>query len=158
MRTLPTAFGLITAALLAAPLSAQAGPAALVSGWSASAVTVSQPSLDTPATPQEAGRNRLKGALWGGGIGLVAGGILGGLSVQSDDDDPGSSLVDAAATGPAVVLGALVGAGVGALLGATVFAPSRPAPSGAEGGMAVLVAPRRAGDGTGVSVGLRLLR
>ena len=75
----------LASAVLAAPLSAQAGP-----------------GDGGPTAQQEAGRNRAKGALWGGGIGLVAGGILGGLSVQSDDDDGlGSSMVESAATGPA---------------------------------------------------------
>ena len=75
---------------------------------------------------QQTGRNRTRGALWGGGIGLVAGGILGGVTVGSDDEDGfGGSLVESAATGEAVILGAVVGAGIGALLGATLFAPSR---------------------------------
>lgn len=130
----------LTALVLAAPLSAQAGP-----------------DEGAPAPQRETGRNRTKGALWGGGIGLVAGGILGGLSVQSDNDAPGASLVESAATGPAVVLGALFGAGIGALLGATVFAPSRPPASGAPDGMAVLVAPRRDATG-GLTIGLLLRR
>ncbi|MDH3208583.1 MAG: hypothetical protein OEO79_18430 [Gemmatimonadota bacterium] len=70
-------------------------------------------------------RDRVRGALWGGGIGLFAGGILGGLTVGSveGDDGFGGSLVEASATGEAVVLGALVGAVIGVVLGSTAFAP-----------------------------------
>ena len=71
-------------------------------------------------------RARVRGALIGGGIGLVAGGVLGGLSVSSDADEGfGGSLVESAATAEAVMLGAVVGAGVGVILGATVFAPAK---------------------------------
>ena len=79
-----------------------------------------------PTPPQEVGRNRTRGALWGGGIGLVAGGLLGGLTVGLDDEDGfGGSVTESAATGEAVLLGAVVGAGIGALLGSTIFAPAQ---------------------------------
>jgi hypothetical protein len=90
---------------------------------------------DTPSAWREplqaVGRNRSRGALWGGGIGLVAGGLLGGLTATSaDEGDFGSSLAESAITGEAVLLGAVVGAGIGALLGATVFAPAHRLASG----------------------------
>lgn len=174
MRTPLRALGLVAAVLtapLSAPLSAQTGPVEPALAGVAPLPALRAPLPDAGAAPwlasaigsggtavaprQEVRRDRRKGALWGGGIGLVAGGLLGGLTVESDDGD---GLVESAATGEAVVLGALVGAGLGALLGATVFAPSRPMPSGAERGMAVVVAPRRDGDGSGVRVGLRWRR
>lgn len=113
------------------PLSAQASP----TGWAdpirverAGVSTASAPYLARPSerdAGEAARRNRSRGALWGGGIGLVAGGVLGGLFVSSDEDDGfGDSLVEGAATGEAVLLGALVGGALGAVLGATVFAPS----------------------------------
>lgn len=77
------------------------------------------------APPQQVGRNRTRGAMWGGGIGLVAGGLVGGLSADADDGGGfDGSLTESAATGEAVLLGAVVGAGIGALLGATILAPS----------------------------------
>lgn len=80
--------------------------------------------LDGPGAPVPAsGPRRGRGALIGGGIGLVVGGVLGGLTSGSDDDGAGGSLVDAAATAEGVALGAVFGAVVGAVLGATVFAP-----------------------------------
>jgi len=81
--------------------------------------------------PQAVGPDRSRGALWGGGIGFVTGGLLGGLTATSgDEDDFGSSLTESAVTGEAVLLGAVVGAGIGALLGATLLAPSHRPTSG----------------------------
>lgn len=93
--------------------------------------------------PQQVGPDRARGALWGGGIGLVAGALLGGLTAQSGDegDGLGGTLVESAATGEAVVFGAVLGAGIGALLGATVFAPSKPASTRDRGGLALSVHP-----------------
>ncbi len=106
--------------------------------------------------PQHVGRDRTRGALWGGGIGLVAGGLLSGLSVGSDDENDGfgGSLVGSAATGEAVILGAVLGAGIGALLGATVFAPSRPSAAGDGGGMALSVHPTLSGLSVAARVGV----
>lgn len=93
--------------------------------------------LDGQASP-----DRTRGALWGGGIGLVAGGLLGGLTVESDEGgDFGGSLVEGAATGEAVVLGALTGAVIGALLGATLFAPSKARRGGSDPGRALQLVP-----------------
>lgn len=104
----------------------------------------------------QAGPARGRGALWGGGIGLVAGGLLGALSVSSDesDGDFGGSLVESSATGEAVVLGALVGAGIGAVLGATVFAPS-PSAVESNAGLTLSIVPVAAMDrfGTVVRIG-----
>jgi hypothetical protein len=61
-----------------------------------------------------------------------------------------SGLVDAAATGQAVILGAVFGAGIGALLGATVFAPDRPGAASAFS-----VAPAVGFHGAGIVVRLR---
>ena len=81
--------------------------------------------------PQAVGHDRRRGAFWGGGIGFVAGGLLGGLTATSgDEDDFGSSLTESAVTGEAVLLGAVVGAGIGALVGATLLAPSHRLTSG----------------------------
>ena len=80
-----------------------------------------------------------------------------GLSVGTDADDGddgddgalgdlgGAGLVSSAATGEAVILGALFGAGVGALLGATVFAPTRTVASGRPYRVAASVSSRGAG-------------
>ena len=111
------------AALMAPPdLAAQSASSFRADGYIAphgrSAVTVAL---------QDASRDRSKGALWGGAIGLVGGGILGGISVESESNGVADGgLVEASATGEAVILGALAGAGIGALLGATVFAPAGP--------------------------------
>lgn len=139
--------------LAAAPLAAQSRPTASSMAWRAN-VTPSfyADGVDT-SPPQLAERNRGKGALWGGAVGLVAGGLLGAASVESDDDDGfGGSLVESAATGEAVVIGALVGAGLGALLGATVFAPTRTSTS-SNGAMAIRVSPESQGEETGVRIG-----
>jgi len=106
----------------------------------------SAPLGSWPAPPQQVGRNRTRGALWGGGIGLVAGGLWGGLTVGSGTEGGfGGSLTESAATGEAVLLGALVGAGMGALLGATIFAPAeRSEPSG-SGAVSLAVHPSWAG-------------
>lgn len=118
------ALNLSLAAALAIPLAAQQPSSHLTTP---TLVRLGDaPAWDfTEPFPADEGRNRLVGGLWGGGIGLVAGGILGGLSVESDADDGGfGGLTEASATGEAVVLGAFVGATIGALLGATVFAPA----------------------------------
>ena len=86
------------------------------------------------------GPRRGRGALWGAGIGLVAGGLLGGLTVGSDED-VGGSLVESAATGEAVLLGAALGGAVGALLGATVFAPGGEAPDSDRAAPSVAIRP-----------------
>ena len=100
--------------------------------------------------------SRGRGALWGAGIGLVAGGLLGAVSVSSDESDGGfgGSLVESSATGEAVVLGALVGAGIGAVLGATVFAPS-PSAGEPNAGLTLSVVPVASMDrfGTVVRIG-----
>jgi hypothetical protein len=107
------------------------------------------------AAPQQAGPDRIRGALWGGGIGLVAGGLLGGLTAGSDDDGGfGDSLVESAATGEAVLLGAVGGAVIGALLGATVFAPSHRSASHPAGAMRLSVHPMGAVIGVSGEVGI----
>lgn len=107
-----------------------------------------------PAAPQQVGHNRTRGALWGGGIGLVAGGLLGGLTVGSDDEgDFGGSLTESAATGEAVLLGAVVGAGIGALLGATIFAPAHSQGSADGSGMSLALHP----SGTAITLSGRVL-
>jgi len=73
---------------------------------------------DVEAIESSAGRRRIRTALLGGGIGLLAGGIAGGLSASgSDNGDFGSSLVEAGATAEAAIGGALVGAVLGGLVG-----------------------------------------
>jgi len=79
-----------------------------------------------------AGRKRGKAALIGGGIGLVAGVILGGLTsgdCVGDCDDPynvgGGGLAEANATAEGAMLGGLALGGIGAAVGALFFAPER---------------------------------
>jgi hypothetical protein len=131
--------------------SGAAAQSAQPDGGDAGALAVRPPDwselLDVPTAwheaPQQVGLDRARGALWGGGIGLVGGALLGGLTAQSGDegDGLGDTLAESAATGEAVVLGAVLGAGIGAVLGATVFAPSKPALSRAGGGLALSVHP-----------------
>lgn len=79
-----------------------------------------------------AGPNRKKGALIGGGVGLVAGMLLG--AATSGDcygacDDPygvgGDDLVEATATGLGAIMGGVIFGGIGAGAGAFFFAPER---------------------------------
>lgn len=151
--------GLSTSALLIlAACSALAGPAMaqshpLLTSAGAAALTPPMPAQpDLPPAGQESpGKNRKKGALWGGGIGLVAGGVLAGLSVESEEEGPLGEIVEAAVTPAAVLVGAVLGAGIGALLGATVFAPSHSPASGS----AILLAPTRSGVGARVRLPFR---
>jgi hypothetical protein len=102
-------------------------------------------------------RDRLRGALWGGGIGLVAGGLLGGLTVESSngDDGFGGSLVESSATGEAVILGALVGAAIGAVLGSTVFAPAHREDGEVRIGSGFSASPLTSRGAVGLMVGFR---
>lgn len=126
------------AAQSATPGSLHGSPA-LRTTWASEA---SLPDIWPAAPPQQVGSDRTRGALWGGGIGLVGGGLLGGLTVGSDDEGGvGGSLTESAATGEAVLLGAMVGAGIGALLGATIFAPAHPPGAPDGGGMSLTVHP-----------------
>lgn len=152
------AFGLVLLAGLAAlPLAAQSGPASptsaptpslaastLLAGggpiWPGAGAVYAD---DAPLAFQSVERNRGKGALWGAGLGLVAGGVL-----AAEDGAPPWG----------VVIGALMVAGLGAVLGATVFAPSRSGGTAGGGNLAVHVAPRSLADGPGVGVGLRWRR
>jgi hypothetical protein len=168
------AFGLfLLAGLTAFPLAAQSvpdsrtsvplpplvGSALMAVGgavWPSAGATY---AADALLAFQSVERNRGKGALWGATLGLVAGGLLAGLTASSEEDDGfgGGGLAESAATVEGVVFGALLGAGLGAILGATVFAPSRSRGSAGGGNLAVHVAPRpRAEDGVGV--GLRWRR
>ena len=101
---------------------------------------LAQPALQGPLQ-ESPGKTRRKGALWGGGIGLVAVGLLAGLSVDAEEEGAFGELVEAAVTPAAVLAGAVLGAGIGALLGATVFAPSH----SPGAGNAILVAPTVSG-------------
>lgn len=178
MRAAARAFGLVLlSGILAVPLSAQAGPVqgaghapassvasvlhrTHASFWTEPGAPQARPAGEAAIEFQTTERDRRKGALWGAGVGFVAGGLLAGLSVGSEEDDGfvGESIAESALTAEAVVFGAVVGAGLGALLGATVFAPHRRTPAAESTGMAIRIEPRSDGDGTGLGFGLRWLR
>jgi len=131
-------------------------PATLLVVMLSSVAPLSAQSFRSEAEPQVSGPDRGRGALWGAGIGLVAGGLLGGLTVRSEtDSELGGSLAESAATGEAVILGALVGAGIGALLGATVLAPGRAVESASDQSGALRVTPLVSLHGFGVRVRVR---
>jgi hypothetical protein len=148
----PLFISLILLAVLPAAVAAQptASASSVLASPPRSSIALEFVDASGPWTQPvgDVARNRTRGAVWGGGIGLLAGGLLGGLTVQSDDegDGFGGSPLEGAATGEAVILGAVVGAGIGALLGATVFAPARRD--------ALLVQPTRSGLVLGARVGL----
>lgn len=104
-----------------------------------------------PPPQQSPGKNRAKGALWGGGIGLVSGGLLAALTIRSDEGGAVGDFVEDALTPAAVVAGALGGAAIGALLGATIFAPSRDA----SGASSLVLAPGRSTVRAGVRLRVR---
>lgn len=165
------ALGLVLlAGLTALPLAAQSVPASRTSPppplvasafmaaggaiWPSAVVAYADDALPVF---QSVDRNRAKGALWGAGLGLVAGGLLAALTASSEEDDGfgGEGLAESATTAEGVVFGALLGAGLGAILGATVFAPSRSPGSAGGRNLAVNVSPRPGADGARVGVGLR---
>lgn len=140
----------LAVASIAGPFDAaaqSAAPSAFYGSVALRNTRVSEAALPDawPASPQQVERDRTRGALWGGGIGLVGGGLLGGLTVGSDDESGlGGSLTESAATGEAVLFGAVVGAGIGALLGATIFAPAHSSGVVDGGGMSLTVHPKGA--------------
>lgn len=155
----------LAALLFAAPLEAQKAGEQVLSSRSLTT------ALGSPSTERWSGarfviqepertKNRGRGALWGAGIGFVAGGFLGVVSVESDGGDEfgGDSLVESAATGEAFLLGALVGAGLGAILGATVFAPSSEVSEDDGTDFALRLIPIASTVGPGVGFQIRMLR
>ena len=79
-----------------------------------------------------AGRRRGIGAVFGGGVGLVAGVLIGAATsgdCVGDCDDPygvgGGDLAEASAVGMGALLGGVILGGVGAGIGAVFFAPER---------------------------------
>lgn len=153
LRISGTTFGLVAALATAAfPASGQGSLQFAVTGVPPGFRPVTAALGDPPAPPQESpGKNRTKGALWGGGIGLVAGGLLAALTIQTDEGGAVGDVVEDALTPVAVVMGAVGGAAIGALLGATVFAPSRDAPRTSD----LVVGPDRSGVRAGVRLRVR---
>jgi hypothetical protein len=74
---------------------------------------------------------------------------------SGDGDDFGGSLVEASATGEAVVMGALAGAVLGALLGATVVAPAHRLDGGTRADSGVSATPITSSAGFGVALRVR---